>query len=319
MKARFAAVLTLLAAAATLPAAADFQLLNMVMPDAQAMAGVNVEQAKTTPFGQYVLLQMQPEDRHMQEMTSLTGFDPRRDVRELLVATPGGGNAKAGLALARGVFDVAKISATALTAGATVEQYHGVTLVTDPKKQGAFAFPDSTTVVAGAPELVKAALDRRNSTKSFISAALTTKVNELSTSQDAWAVSLVSPSTLGGAGHIGVPGLANQNVMQTVQQASGGVKFGSVVTLNGEAVTATAQDATTLAGVFQFLVSVAQMHATENPDAAALMKALTVSAQGQTVKVALAVPAQQFEGLLRTKSKSHATPRKRLERKRTVQ
>ena len=37
--------------------AADTQLLSMVMPDAKVVAGVNVDSAKASPFGRYVLAQ----------------------------------------------------------------------------------------------------------------------------------------------------------------------------------------------------------------------------------------------------------------------
>src|SRR5580765_6764314 len=103
--------------------AADPQLLNLVMPDAKVLAGVNVEQAKGTQFGQYVLNQLQTEDKHMQELVALTGFDPRRDDRELLVASDGVPEGKTGLALAKGNFDVAKITAAATLHGVTGEVY----------------------------------------------------------------------------------------------------------------------------------------------------------------------------------------------------
>src|ERR1700758_1458318 len=77
--------------------AADPLLLNLVSPDAKVVAGVNVEQAKGTQFGQYVLNQMQTGDAHLQELVALTGFDPRRDVRELLVASDGVPGSKTGL------------------------------------------------------------------------------------------------------------------------------------------------------------------------------------------------------------------------------
>ena len=77
--------------AGVLPAkAADPQLVGLVMPDAQVLAGVNVEQAKVTPFGQYVLSQIRTSDPQFQELIALTGFDPTRDVREVLVASNGG-------------------------------------------------------------------------------------------------------------------------------------------------------------------------------------------------------------------------------------
>src|SRR5689334_721657 len=114
--------------AGILPAkAADSQLLNLVMPDAKVLAGVNVDQAKTTPMGQYVLTQVQAQNnQHLREITTLTGFDPTRDVSEILVASAGGPNQQSGLVLARGVFDLEKIkAAVALKGGATTTVYNG--------------------------------------------------------------------------------------------------------------------------------------------------------------------------------------------------
>src|SRR4051794_25586704 len=101
MKAQILTATLLTAFSGALPAA-DPQLLNLVMPDAKVLAGVNVEQAKGTQFGQYILNQMQTHDTEMQKLVELTGFDPRRDVRELLVASDGAANGKTGLAAAKG-------------------------------------------------------------------------------------------------------------------------------------------------------------------------------------------------------------------------
>lgn len=292
-------------------AAADPQLLNMVMPDAQVVAGVNVEQAKTSPFGQYVLSQISPQDPNLAKLSADTGFDPTRDVRELLVATQGA-NANAGLALARGQFDVAKISAAAKASGATVETYARATLIVEPNKKGGFAFPDGTIVVAGTVDLVKAALDRRSSTATPLSAQLVTKVNSLSTSQDAWLVSLVSPASLKAGHGPQLPGgVANQNTFQQVTQFNGGIKFGSSVVLTAEAIAQTAQDAASLAGVVQFLASLAQTQSNGDPNAALVLKSLTVAAQGTSVKIGLSLPTDQFQNLI----KPHNTNAPRRQRK----
>src|ERR1035438_9521444 len=118
---------TLLTAFSGVLSAADPQLLNLVMPDAKVLAGVNVEQAKGTQFGQWVLNQMQTQDTQLQQLVVLTGFDPRRDVRELLVASDGVPGGKTGLAVAKGTFDVSKITAAATLAGVVSEVYNGVT------------------------------------------------------------------------------------------------------------------------------------------------------------------------------------------------
>src|SRR5215831_10755875 len=104
---------TLFTAFSGVLSAADPQLLNLVMPDAKVLAGVNVEQAKGTQFGQYVLNQLQTTDADMQKLIAATGFDPRRDVREVLVASDGAPQSKKGLALARGNFDVRRITVAA--------------------------------------------------------------------------------------------------------------------------------------------------------------------------------------------------------------
>ena len=311
MTPRIAVLAALFTVTAALSAGADPQLVSLAMPDAQVMAGVNVEQAKTTPFGQYVLSQVQPNDPHLQEVIDLTGFDPRRDVRELLVASPGTGDHKSGLAVARGSFDIAKIVAAAKDKKAIVEQYRGVTVISDPKQNGSFAFPDTTLVIAGPSAIVKAALDRRGSTASSISPALAAKVNELSTTQDAWFVSLVPPSTLKGNGPTpNVPGVTNQEAFQKVEQFSGGVKFGSNVVVSLEALAQTAQDAASLAGVVQFLANLALSQSNGNPTAATLAKSLTVNAQGQSVKIGLSIPNDQFENLVKPKRVVRREPKK---------
>src|SRR5690348_12997054 len=88
---------------AMLPArAADPQLLNLIMPDATVVAGVNVDQARTTPFGQYVLGQVQAQtNTELQKIKTLTGFDPTTDVHELLAATNSTGGSHSGLVAAR--------------------------------------------------------------------------------------------------------------------------------------------------------------------------------------------------------------------------
>src|SRR5882724_6323399 len=184
---------TLLAAFSGVLSAADQQLLNLLMPDAKIIAGINVEQAKGTQFGQYVLNQIQTQDAEMQKLVTLTGFDPRRDVREVLVASDGNVQSKIGLGLARGNFDVAKITAAATAHGAATEIYNGVTILTEPKGKDGIAFLDSTIVVAGDIASVKGAIDRQH-TAQPLSAAILVKINQWSNAQDAWAISTVPPT-----------------------------------------------------------------------------------------------------------------------------
>src|SRR5450755_169266 len=76
-----------LALQATAFAAADPALLRLLMPDAKVIAGLQVEQTKNSQFGQYVLSHMQVEDAGFKKFIAQTGFDPRRDVTEIVMAS----------------------------------------------------------------------------------------------------------------------------------------------------------------------------------------------------------------------------------------
>jgi hypothetical protein len=291
--------------------AADPLLLNLLPPDAKVVAGVNVEQAKGTQFGQYILNQMQTADAHMQELVALTGFDPRRDVRELLVASNGAPQSKTGLALARGTFDAARITNAATQHGAVTEVYGTTTIIEDPKQEGGLAFLDSTTVAAGDIASVKGAIDRQK-TAQPLPAALLVKINQWSTSQDAWGISAVPPTSLAPPAKAGVGNNPMLGAAQTVQQAAGGIKFGTNVVFCGEATTDTAQNGQTLSDLIKFMLNVAQMQAGTDPNAAALIKSVTVTPSGNAVKISATLPQDLFIQIMQghhSETQQHRVPR----------
>jgi len=303
MKAQILTTMTLLAVFSGALPAADPRLLSLAMPDATVLAGVNVDRAKATPFGQYVLTTLlQSQAQQLQQLATLTGFDPRRDVHELLLASSSAPGSKTGLALALGALDPAKNEAAAQSAGAGVETYGGLSIVEDPEHQNGFAFLDSTLVVAGDLANVKAAIDRRNGGPT-IPVALAAQANQLSGTEDAWAISTVPPSPPKPAAAAPPAAGANlRNALQKVESASGGVKFGSVVVLAGQAQAATPQDAASLGGVLQLFVSMAQLSAAQHPEAAALAQSLVVTTEGSTVKITLSLPEAQIQQLVKPKA-----------------
>jgi hypothetical protein len=293
------ATMLALALSGALPArAADPQLLNLVMPDARVLAGVNVEQAKGTPFGQYVLTQVQNQNKDMQEVVNLTGFDPTRDVRELLAASTGEPGKKSGLMLARGSFDPAKIASYAASKGAASEVYGGFTILEDPKKTHGVAFLDSTLALAGDVANVKAAIDRRT-VAANIPVSLAVQVDQWSNSQDAWFVAAVPAQNLKVPPTApNLPAITQSTAFQNIQQTAGGVKFGNNVVLTAQAKADTAQNASALADVVRLLVNLAQMQAQQNPQAAALAKSVAVTTDGSQMDVSLTIPGDQFQQML---------------------
>jgi hypothetical protein len=309
MNARIVTTATLFTAFAGVLAAhaADSQLLSYVMPDAKVVAGVNVDQAKASPFGLYVLTQMQSNNTGLQQLIALTGFDPTRDVHELLAATDAtpGSKTPTGLALARGNFDPATITALAIGKGAATEVHSGVTIIEDPKKMAGIAFINSTLVMAGDIASVKAAIDRPSSGLA-LPTAVVTLVNQWSASEDAWVVTTVPPFSLAPSGALG--GNA-AGVLQQIQQAAGGVKFGNSVVGTAAIQADNAADATQLGNTIQFLVNLAQMQSQNNPQMPNLAQAVAIGAQGATVTVTVTLPQAQFEQLFQQQKKAAmATP-----------
>jgi hypothetical protein len=294
--------LTLLAG---LPAfAVDPQLLNLVMPDARVLAGVNVTNARNSIFGQFMLAKIPAGDAGFQKLISLTGFDPRQDLSELLMASAAQQGSKSGLVLARGNFDVAKI--TAALNGQQPQNWDGAVLITstNAKDNGAVAFLNNSIAIAGDVTSVKAALDRQNNANS-IDPALGAKVQSLSEADDAWTVSIASPASLLPIGAAAdTSGNQITGILKNIQSSSGGLKFNDQnVNVSGQAIADTPQNAGALGDVIRLLATLASANAGANAQAAAaaqILQSLQITTDGTAVNLALTVPESQLESFLNT-------------------
>src|SRR5271156_6728519 len=136
---------------------ADPALLRLVMPDAKAIAGANVAQARTSAFGEYVLAHMQPEDAAFKRFIAATGFDPRRDIAEIVMASNWESDTADSrwLITARGAFNPAKIAAAVQANNGTIARFQGADILSLPGTPNAsssetdVAFLDSSYAVMG--------------------------------------------------------------------------------------------------------------------------------------------------------------------------
>ncbi len=310
------ALFALVFSASSTAFAADPQLLNLVMPDAKLIAGLNVTSARISPLGQFLLTKM-PTENLPAGMT----VDSVTEIVAASAATPGG---HSGLLLAKGTFDaekiVAAIEATKNPPAHQVKTYAGAELITftapDGKTAAAVAFIGSTVVVAGDAPTVMAALDR-SSANNAIDPALAAQVNSLSGTQDAWIVSAVSPASLMPAPKAPAAGQSASPIdigqfLATIQAFSGGVKFGATVPVKLDVVSNSDKNAEALANVVKFAVSMRSMNAgqaKQDPNTAAAMKllqTLQVTNTGANVDIALTVPEAQIEALIGSLSKPKA-------------
>lgn len=313
MRARILTAAAAFVAAGMVPAgAADPQLVNLVMPNAVVVAGINVDTAKTSTFGQYVLSRVPGPE--LQQLTAATGFNPTQDVNEVLAAS-GGPQSKSGLVLARGTFNASQIEAAAAAkGGSTTESYNGVTILEDPKQTHGVAFLNNNTIAAaGDVASVKGAIDRQNSTTASLPAAVLAAIAQWSGTEDAWVITTVPPSSLHGGQSfdLGVSVAGTQQnalagALVNIQSAAGGVKFGSAnAEVTGQAVADNAQDATALVNAIQLLVSMGQLQSQNNPDLQALAQSVQATANGTAVNISCSVP----EATLQAMMKPHANVR----------
>jgi hypothetical protein len=293
--------------------AADSQLMNLVMPDARVLAGVNVTTAENSALGQFLLAKLGLIGGVPQDFITATGFNPLQDVSEILAATAADPSHFSGLVMARGTFPVDKLGG--LLAGKTnwqVTMYGGATLVssTNPKQKAAHAvaFLGNSIAVAGDLASVKAAIDRSAGANS-IDPALALTVNQLSGSQDEWVASAASvgsilPSSVTQSAPATGPAAGIMPLLTSIQAFNGGVKFGDNVAITGQLTASSPQNATALNAVIKLGMMLASSAGTSkggNPQIASalqFLQSLQVAVDGSAVNLSLSVPESQIESMV---------------------
>jgi len=292
---------SLLLAATSAMAAVDPGLLNLVMPDAQVVSGVQVTQTLASPFGQYILSQMQPGDAAFQQFLAATGFDPRKDLQQVVAATGDTtGNPQDALVVGRGAFQLSQINTAATSLGAVVTQYRGVNIYTSPdsKSQTSVAFPDASTALIGNVAAVQAAIDRSLANAVF-TGPLAALAQTISATNQAWfaTTSPLSDFAGGKLGGANLGSVNSANLLQSVLQATGGVAFTATgLTLACNAVTASPQNAQALIDVLKFVLSMIQSNAND-PKVTSIASGATFTVNGSTAQISVPVSEQQVEQL----------------------
>ena len=302
-------------------AAADPALLRLVMPDAKVIAGLQVQRTKNSPFGQYILAHMQIEDAAFKKFIAQTGFDPRRDVTEIVMASNWEQSSPENrwLVAARGSFNLPKITATAKENGGTITDFQGVSILTystenKTEVESGIAFFDPSNAVMGDLTSVKAAIQRKQSTGAP-EGALIGKVVDLSAKNDFWFVTTVPISEFAGAmPNPNLSGAMKGDLLSGIHQASGGIRFGDTVTISGEAITRSDKDAQALVDVFRFLAGLVQLNSQDNQVAgrvSTLLDGMELKTNGNIMTMSLAIPEQQLEQLLSTLQQERRQTRKK--------
>ncbi len=308
--------------ALALAQSSNIDLFSFVMADAQLVAGVHVDSAKNSPFGQYVLSQIPMGEKYLQGFVTETGIDPRSDITEVVAAWNGAPNANGQWVIgAHGAFSTSleTLEVNALKNGATITRLAGVDLLTmgqagmnSPDANVCIAlFTDGLTDVIGDCTSVQAAI-QFGASSSGPESGVAMKGRQLRAQQDIWFASVVPVSEFSGllpagSASSGSPlsGVLKSKLLLAIQEISGGVKFPSAAQGSGAEFSAallldSPQDATSLLNVLNFVVGLLQMNTSNIPAGGsilALLGNLQASVSGSTLNVDLNVPESTLEQL----------------------
>ena len=300
-------LLPLMAMPLDLSASIDEGLLALVPTETVVLSGVDATSTKNAPFGQYLLGRMTVDNRDFERSMEETGFDPRRDLQNFVVAGFGPrqtqGRSKF-VILARGTFDQNQIGSAALKRGnaAAAQSYGGLTLYVNKGRQltTAFAFPDTGVAIMGDLASVQEVIDHRSS-PSILDPGLRQRVDQVGNKNDMWFASIVSGAAFGGTPTaIGGQQLNTSQALQSILQSCGGILFGNVVNLSLDATTRSPQDAASLSNLIRFFGNMLQSQGSSDPQAAALAKAIdgmNLQTEGNDVQVSLSLTEPELEPL----------------------
>ena len=242
----------------------DSDLAILIPPDTQMLAGIRFDRLRATPL--YRKLAAENMLPAFFEFRAGSGFDPARDLHEVLLASDG----KQTLAIARGTFP-AKLSGD--------------------DGERAIVVLDHGRALAGPPVLVRAAIDRYRSGHRAAPRDLLARAEALPDDAQIWAVVLawhgLSPGTLRNMGNA-----ANlDRILREVESATltADLRSGVRVAFAGDC--RTAQDAKTLSEQLRGLLSLLRANVPKNrPDIQRAAASIQVSQSARTAKVNLDLP-----------------------------
>lgn len=263
----------------------DSTLAALVPPDATVLSGIRMEAVRTTPlYRKMIANKALPQ---LDDFARQTGFDPRRDVREFLLASNGADS----LVAARGTFNLHGFE------GATKSSYKGYTLYA--RENGAVGLIDSTTAVAGPLAAVRAALDRYKAGDHSRRAELLARARQISNENQIWSVSNGFENLItrnipqeGNAANVG-------RILRSLENTTFAADLRTGVNGYINGTCRTEQDAKNLGDAARGLVGLGRLSVPENqPELLRLWDGIKVDQQQRTVKITLAIPQDLVDKLV---------------------
>jgi hypothetical protein len=278
----------------------DNVLVKMVPPGSTSLVSARMDQIKSTEF--YRKLLEQQKLPQVERFAKETGFDPRRDVREILFAS----TATGGVLLARGSFQVKQ---EPLQQAEAKLIRHGEYSIWSLQDSG-FCILDKTLAAAGDLQSLRAALDEWKSGKHTGAAPLLAHTKDIDAKTQFWGVSTGFATFLAdniprAGGRAG--GIDFSRIFRGLENTWFQADFTNGFKADLRGVTAAEQDAVNLRDTAKGLIGFGRLSVPESqPEMLKLWDGIVVEQQGQSVTVKMDIAQNLVDQLVRMLSSAPA-------------
>jgi hypothetical protein len=284
------ALLVLIAFTAAVAAAqprVDNVLERMVPPGSTSLVGGHMDQIKQTEI--YKKLLSSQNLGQIDQFASDTGFDPRRDVRDLLFAsTP-----KGSVMVARGTFHLNP--ALLKNMHKTKHRQYDIWGLGD----NGFCILDSTLAAAGDLPTLEAAIDEWTSGAHTAAQSLLARVTSVSPQSQLWGVSVGSGNFLADHPPGANSGLDLSTVFRNLQNYWFQAEFNAGLRADVHGTTATEKEAINLRDVVRGLVGLGRLNVPENQSQLLrVWDGITIDQQGRSVTVHADIPQDLIDKMV---------------------
>lgn len=282
--------------------------LRYVPKDATVVAFANVQEIMHSDLRERLRHVLPGKENGQAELQNLTGINLENDVFRVvacLYADASTANVPgAGMVLARGNFDEARIESLMREHGARVEEYRGARLVVADVDNAAHprgfaaSFIEPGLVALGSTDVVRKAIDLHQPGDATAVQSVTANdelmglVRALESGNNAWAVGRFDALT--SRAHL-PENIAGQIPAITWFSVATHINSGLRGTLRAE--TRDDEAANNLRDVVRGFLALGKLQAGSRPDIQAMMSSLQLGGQGRTVTLSFDVPAQVFNAV----------------------
>lgn len=242
-----------------LAGAADPEMMNLVMPDARIVIGMNVSRVLASPIGQTIKTLMRAQltqagPQWNQQLAGLGGSDITRYVQEVLIAGAGAaGKDPPFLMVVRGSLDPLR-EQFQKEWHSNITEYEGVPIFHGTAQgNSAIALLNGSLALLGQPAEVKAAI-RRRSHGTHLPSALVEKTKQLGRQYDVW---MIATGPIPTGPNVSAGGLKS-DFLNRMESFQGGVRLSPDLHLSIEVVAGTEKDATAMAEGVHWLYNLIQ-------------------------------------------------------------